>query len=187
MTRPLLGKFALIFAVIAGAVYFVYPPEDKISLGLDLQGGSYITMLADTDAALKYETDQAINRIGQVLKNEYLDYEAIVGLGPTELEVRGTDPGARAEVRDIIETQADGWQILEPGAGTWRISMPMQLKQFYETQAIETSIDIIRKRVDSFGVKEPTVRKQGMSGDRILILLPGVQDPQRAKDLISKP
>ena len=187
MNKPLLGKFGLIFVVVAAAVFFVYPPEEKIALGLDLQGGSHIIMLADTDSALKYETDQAINRIGQVLKNEFLDYDSIVGIGPTELEVRGTDPNARAQVRDIIETQADSWQITEPKAGNWRASMTPQLKQFYETQAIDTSIDIIRKRIDAFGVKEPTVQKQGLSGDRILIQLPGVQDPQRAKDLISKP
>ncbi len=65
--NPLLWKFILIGAVIAVAVLAGYPPEDKINLGLDLQGGLHILLKVDTSSAVKNEIDNRVNYLGNAL------------------------------------------------------------------------------------------------------------------------
>ena len=62
--------------------------------------------------------------------------------------------------------------------------MPPPLQNSVEVKAVEMTLATIRNRIDSLGVSEPTVQKQGIAGDRILIQLPGVEDPERVKDII---
>jgi preprotein translocase subunit SecD len=185
MSRSLLWKLALIVAVVAGAVFLVHPIDEKIALGLDLQGGSHIVMQADTDSALKYETDQRVNRISYVLDDRGLTYQAVLAADATTLEIRGADPARRADVREVLDNLVPGWDVLDKGSGNWQVSMPLVRRQEVASTAVDTTLDNIRNRIDQFGVREPTVQKQGMSGDRILIQLPGVEDPQRAKDLLT--
>jgi len=185
MSRALLWKFALIVAVVGVAIYYVIPIDEQIALGLDLQGGSHIVLQADTGSALKYETDQRVNRISYVLDDEGLAHQAVLAADSTTLEIRGTDPAMRADVRDVLDRLVPGWDVLEQGSGNWQVSMPLLMRQEVATKAIDTTLENIRNRIDQFGVREPTVQKQGMSGDRILIQLPGVEDPLRAKKLIT--
>jgi preprotein translocase subunit SecD len=185
--NPLLWKFILIFAIIGLTALSAYPPEEKINLGLDLRGGAYILMQVETESALKYELDLAASRIGGNLDDEGLSYASILPTGPATLEVRGTDPGRRGEVRAVLDRNVSQWDIQARGGGDFAISMPPQLRAVVETSSVETTLTVLRKRIDSLGVSEPIVQKQGIAGDRILIQLPGVEDPERVKDIIGEP
>jgi preprotein translocase subunit SecD len=187
MKSPLSWKLALIVLVIGLAAFFSFPPSERINLGLDLRGGAHILMQVKTESALKYQLDLTQNQIGQQLKERGLSYASITPADRVTLELRGTDPARRAEVREVLQTVIADWQVAAVGDGDWRASMPPQQQTYYETTAVDTTLTTLRNRIDALGVAEPLVQKQGIKGDRILIQLPGVDDPERVKDVLKDP
>jgi preprotein translocase subunit SecD len=187
MPTNLLWKIALIVAVIAISVFYVYPPEERINLGLDLRGGAHILMQVKTDSALKYELDLDQSRIGQALKTKGVTYASISAVGNTALEVKGTDPARRADVRATLDDYLGQWKIDDLGSGNWRITMTPEIRRAIETTAVDTTLETLRTRIDELGVSERVVQKQGIAGDRILIQLPGIEDPERAKGVMQDP
>jgi len=180
-------KIALILAVVGLAGFYLYPPQERINLGLDLKGGSHIVLQVETRSALKYEMDLTLSRLGQALKEAELRYASITAPEPTVLELRGTDPARRADVRKVLDDHVGQWEIRDLGGGNWRATMPLPIQTAIETNAVETTLNTIRERVDELGVREPIVQKQGIRGDRILVQLPGLEDPERAKEIIRDP
>ena len=77
MPKNTVWKLVLILAVLGGSALLIYPPQEKINLGLDLQGGSHLLLQVETSAAVKGEIDLAINRIGQALKEKGIPYTSI--------------------------------------------------------------------------------------------------------------
>jgi preprotein translocase subunit SecD len=65
--------------------------------------------------------------------------------------------------------------------------MPADQRAYHEQAAIDTTLDTMRNRIDTLGVAEPLIQKQGIRGDRILLQLPGIEDPERVKDVVTKP
>jgi len=177
-------KPAVIVLVIGVAVFYAIPPEERIHLGLDLRGGTHIVLQVDTDSAVEYELNLTQTRLGQALTDRRISYAAIVPIDPTVLEIRAADPGRAAEVREILDLQVGNWAIRDLGSGNWRIVMPPEVKQYIANAAVTTTLNTVRNRVDQLGVREPIVQKQGLAGDRILIQLPGVEDPERAVDVM---
>jgi preprotein translocase subunit SecD len=184
---PLFWKFVLIFLVLGAAVAFGFPPQKRINLGLDLRGGTHILMQVQTGAALKYQLDLTQNWIGNGLQEKNLTYDSILPTGEATLEVRGTDPSQSAAVREVFESVISTWSITPLGSGNWRVTMQPDQRAFYEQTAIDTTLNRLRGRIDALGVAEPLVQKQGVRGERILIQLPGVEDPERIKNLLVAP
>lgn len=186
--NPILGKFLLILAIVVAAVFASYPPEDRINLGLDLRGGAHILMQVDTEAAVGYQLDQTQTNLGQRLDENDLSYASITHDGSTTLSVDGTDATRTAEVRTAIdEVVGNDWTISDQGGGNWSLSISPELRSYYKTSSVDMTLETIRNRVDGLGVSEPLVQKQGLEGDRILIQLPGVEDPERVKDVLEDP
>ena len=187
LSKPLVWKFLIIIAVAVGAFFSAYPPEDRIALGLDLRGGAHILMRVDTEAALGYQIDLETSRLGQQLEEAGLSRDSIPPIGNSGMELKGTDPARRDEVREILDTSYGNWDIVDAGSGNWRVTMPLEAQTFYKTSAVDMTLETLRKRIDGLGVSEPLVQKQGLDGDRILIQLPGVEDPERIKDILKDP
>jgi preprotein translocase subunit SecD len=183
----LLWKLGLIAAVVAAAVFAGYPPSERINLGLDLRGGAHILMQVDTAAAIGYQLDLTQSRIGQQLAEQGIAYEAIVRSGEAGLEIRGTDPARRADVQSILDAMVSEWEVVDAGSGSFRATMPPEARTYYATTAVDMTLATIRNRIDALGVGEQLVQKQGIQGDRILIQLPGVEDPERVKDVLQDP
>ena len=184
MSKTITWKLALIAGAVALAVYLFYPPKETINLGLDLQGGSHLVLQVETSAAVKSEIDLAINRIGQMLKEKAIPYASIVsstdGLG---MDLKGVDTARGTDVREILDTIVPRWTVA-PSGGDWSIRIPDAIRLQVEASSVETTLTVLRQRVDELGVKEPIVQKQGSSGDRIVVELPGLQDPERAKGVL---
>lgn len=187
--NPLLWKLALILAVVGLALLASIPPKDKINLGLDLRGGLHILMQVDTDSATKYELDLRQSRLGNAFKETAggLVYSSIVPVDSTTLEIRGTDPARRSEIRETIDRVLGQWNVQSLGGGDFRITMPSQVAAGIRTSAVDTTLDRLRNRIDSLGVSEPLVQRQGLAGDRILIQLPGVENPDRVRKILNDP
>jgi preprotein translocase subunit SecD len=184
MSNPITWKLGLIVGSIALAVWLFYPLKETISLGLDLQGGSHLVLQVETSAAVKSEIDLAINRIGQMLKEKGIAYTGLApaadGLG---MDLKGTDSARSTEVREILDTIVPRWNVA-PSDDSLFIRIPDAIRQQVEATSVETTLTVLRQRVDELGVKEPIIQKQGSSGDRIVVELPGIEDPERAKGVL---
>lgn len=185
--NPLAWKILLIIAVVVVTALAAYPPDEKINLGLDLQGGLHILMQVDTGSAVKYEVGLTQSRLGNVLKDAELEYASIVPVEGGALELRGTDPSRRDDVRASLDRVVGSWDVQAQGSGNWRLTMTPEIRTYVETTAVETTLNTLRTRIDALGVSEPTVQKQGLKGDRILIQLPGVENPDRVKGILNNP
>lgn len=185
--NPLAWKFILIAVVIGVAVMFTFPPKDRINLGLDLKGGAHYLMQVETHTAIKFEMDRVQNSLGQRFKADEIGYQAILPVGDAALEIRGTSPDQRPEIRTTLEQFVGSWEQESLGEGTWRIRMPSSYRQQVELEAVDTTLATIRKRIDSLGVSDPIIQKSGIDGKRILVQLPGVEDPTRVKELLKNP
>jgi preprotein translocase subunit SecD len=185
--NPLVLKFILIAVVIGLSVAFSFPPAERINLGLDLKGGAHYLMQVETDTAIRFEMDRVQNSLGQRFKSEGISYEAILPVGAAALEIRGTSPDQRSEIRTTLEQFVGSWEQESLGDGTWRIRMPSNYRSQVELEAVDTTLATIRKRIDSLGVSDPIIQKSGIDGKRILVQLPGVEDPTRVKDLLKNP
>jgi preprotein translocase subunit SecD len=184
---PLLGKFILIAVIVAGALAFGFPPKDRINLGLDLRGGAHILMQVLTETAIESQLELTQSWLGNGLKEKDLGYDSIRSAGGSSLEVRGTDPARAAEVREVLDAVVSSWEISNLGEGSWRLTMPADQRAYHEQAAIDITLDTMRTRVDALGVAGPLIQKQGIRGDRILVQLPGVEDPERIKEIMVRP
>ena len=164
-----------------------WPAKNKLVYGLDIQGGLHLVLSADVDEIV----EKRLSRQGVEIKEELAkkDIQASASTSLTKpfflflkLEKEGDTEPAKEWIKQ--SSFSSNLQILE--------TKPSQIKlAYYETrvadlkeQAIKQSIEVIRNRIDEFGVSEPLISAQGE--DRILVQLPGIEDSKRAKELIQK-
>jgi len=180
MDRNLIIRGLVILVVAALFAFSAYPPQEKINLGLDLRGGMHLVLEVQTADALKAETDLDADRLLSELEEEGITGAEARATGETTFELTGVPAERDGVVDDIQESFLPGWEYRRDGA---RLLFEMtsdnvaSVKSLSVRQAVET----IRKRVDAFGVAEPTIAR---SGERIVVQLPGVDDPERVKELI---
>lgn len=166
-----------------------YPIKSKISLGLDLQGGLYMILGIDFKKVYKDEVITYGRRIEGVMSDEgvTLDAGAIDESDPLDPKItlnmaNATDVKAvNAKVHEFFNTVL---RITNEGEKTLQVALSRTTRQQIEEQSVTKSIEVIRNRIDEFGVTEPEIISQGT--DRIVVALPGVRDIERAKELIGK-
>jgi preprotein translocase subunit SecD len=158
-------------------------PHNRISLGLDLQGGSHLLFEVDVAAVVRERLESAKDALRDILRKNNVNYTGIsVSNGVVGAQL--TDPSTRDKVLSLLRDAAIGitWEIDDTGRIQGRYS-EQEMRQV-QNQVVEQSIEIIRQRIDESGVKEPTIVRQGE--DRIIVQLPGVGDPERLEQLIGK-
>ncbi len=160
-----------------------YLPHKRLALGLDLRGGSYMLLKVDFAAEQREELESTIDRVRNALLDANIGY---TGLGISGGEIRfkireeGRIDGALAVLRKIDPELVVA--IKSDGEGTMRFN-PVALRS-RRLEAVQQSVEIIRRRIDETGVKEPTIERQGL--ERILVELPGVGNPEHIKRLIGR-
>jgi len=167
--------------------YSTWFPTPKIQLGLDLQGGSHLLLEVKLDDAVK----NALRRRGDDLKRELANdkIDATVSQNASgALLVTLKNASQRSQFLDVAEKVFDDMTVNEAsgesgGAGYTLNFKPVELAQA-RSAAMDQALETIRNRIDQLGVRETTVQREGQ--DRILVQLPGIQDPERAKELIGK-
>ena len=166
-----------------------YPIKSKINLGLDLQGGLYMIMGIDFKKVYKDEVTTYARKIEVMLK----DQDIIATPGDIDLSDL-SDPKILLNLAKATDSEAAKKKIKDFYQGVLRITkdegtkleiaLAGPLKKQIEEQSVGKSIEVIRNRIDEFGVTEPEILAQG--NDRIVVQLPGVRDIERAKELIGK-
>jgi preprotein translocase subunit SecD len=150
-----------------------------IKLGLDLRGGIHLVLQVKTSDAVKAERDDAV----ETLKNEGKD----ANLGPVELPtdtsfiVGVTDKTDQTKLDETVKRFLPDWTY-STGGGRWTFALKDAARRNVEESAVSQAVETIRNRIDEFGVSEPLIAREG--ADRILVQLPGIDDPKRVKDLI---
>ncbi len=157
-------------------------PNQQVSLGLDLQGGSHLLLEVGVGAVIKEYLEDLVDSMRFELRKARIRYQ---GLGVVGLRAAVTikDP-AKAEQARALLRELDADNQLESDGNRIFISLTERALADRKNAAIQQSIEIVRRRIDETGTREPTIQRQG--DDRILVQLPGIEDPERVKRLLGK-
>jgi preprotein translocase subunit SecD len=181
MKKGLRWKIILVLAVIGISIFLAVPPKDKIKLGLDLKGGIHLVLQVVTEDAINMETDLEIARIQELLKKDSITFQTAIKDKPGRFTFQGINPDQEGKTRDLVDQYARDWDYaFVSDKVTFTLKAPAVLA--LKDQAVSQTLETIRNRIDQFGVSEPLIQRQGE--DRILVELPGVEDPDRVKNLI---
>jgi preprotein translocase subunit SecD len=160
-------------------------PNKGIALGLDLQGGIHMVLEVDEDRAVEIAVDRSVVSIQDLLVEKKLPAESVKRTLPTRIVIQFQNADLKAQIQKLLDEFPTFTEVESAGSGNtiaWELreTESKRIKDSAINQALET----IRNRIDQFGVAEPLVQRQGMK--QIVVQLPGVRDPKRAKDLIKE-
>jgi len=209
-------KVWLIAAVIVLGVVFALPnafpaksleglpnwvPSRQLNLGLDLQGGSHLLLEVETEALVRERLENLVDAVRQTLRRDQIGYTGL-GAAGRQVTLKLRDLPQLDKARDLLRGLATpiagvGAQlgaILGGGGpdievetapdGTITLKLTEAAVLEARRKAIQQSIEIVRRRIDETGVREPTIQQQG--AERILVQLPGLDDPDRVKRLLGR-
>src|SRR3990172_1114760 len=180
--KNLQWKVILVLVLAFVAAYGIYPPKDRVRLGLDLKGGIHLVAEIKIDEALAGYTDRMIETLKGDLQEKQIPFQNVIRRSSTTFLVDGVSADKMANLRKMVEDYGE-WDLRVTGTqalGSLRQSVITNKSE----EAVNLAIRIIRERVDTFGVAEPVVQRQGITGGRVIIQLPGVEDTDRVKKLI---
>lgn len=157
-------------------------PNQGVSLGLDLRGGSHLLLQVEVQSVIDEYLDALVDGARAELRKERIRYNGL-GKSETAVNVRIPDAADREKALDLL---SDIDSDVDASLDGERISLSLSEQEIIErsASAVQQSIEIIRRRIDETGVREPTIQRQGI--DRIIVQLPGIDDPERVKRLIGK-
>ncbi len=200
-------KIGLVLVAILGGILFSLPnflpqstrdsvksflPMQTLNLGLDLQGGSYLLMEVDTDALKAQKANQLLEDVRDHLKDAQIAGTNLAVNGTT-VSVRITDPN---QVNAAFASLAKLATPLQKSPGLMDIAVSRGQDQTLQltlsdaglnadaASAVDTSLEIVRRRIDNMGTKEPSIVRQG--ANRIVIEAPGESDPEELKRVIGQ-
>jgi preprotein translocase subunit SecD len=210
--RGLWIRTAIIIVILLGGIYLVFGPRrtptsadftwpgiksnlaENIHLGLDLKGGSHLVMRVEVDKYLKTLTEnnrQAALNAAQEAKDSagnplpVIDATSVAEKGNYQFALNVSDTSKNQEIISAVGKKLDlhDWTSSESGnAITWSLSTQAQAK--LADSAVDQALKIIEGRINKFGVTEPTLQRIGGNSHQILLQMPGVEDPERVKNLI---
>ena len=159
----------------------------KMNLGLDLQGGVHFLMEVDMDAAQERRMNDDLGNVRTILREERIRTRGINLISNSHLEVRFADEAARSQARrELIDNFPELQFQNRESEGTFILDMRMTADTTLQVQrdTLQANRTTLLERVDALGVAEPTVQQQG--SNRIVIELPGVQDPAQAIRILQR-
>lgn len=168
--------------------------QRHVVLGLDLQGGSHILLEVDSNSVKKDKLDQVRDDVRRTLRDAKIGYTGLAVRGEgVEVRVKDTDlTNALAKLRELSQPLGGllgssgqrSVDISDAGGGLIRLTVPPAAITERIRQSVEQSIQIVERRINELGTVEPLIQRQGI--DRILVQVPGLQDPTRLKELLGK-
>ena len=185
MPRHLRVRIAFVLLVVAVSVWYLYPLKSALNLGLDLQGGIHLMLGVEADKHVASQTDRTAEDLKKALERKGIGVQRIAREGNSTIQVELASPQSWNDaLTAVAEFSTFTRRDENQAAGRFKLVMvDRQINQLRD-DAVRQGLETIRNRVDQFGVAEPTITRQG--ADQILIQLPGIQDPARAKALIGK-
>ena len=193
-------KISLIMAVVILGFVFALPnfvpqsvlkqlPKEAqswfkpVTLGLDLQGGSYLLMEVDTKDLIKEKLTTLADLTRSDLRAQRIRFSGLT-VDDGVMSVRILNAADVNAAREAIRKIESGQLNIEVEESTLKVSYTPDALENMKRKAVEQSVEIVRRRIDELGTKEPQIQQQG--ADRIVIQLPGVQDPSEIKAIMGK-
>ncbi len=153
-----------------------------VNLGLDLQGGSNLLLEVKMDDVLKERMSTIEDSVRQVLRESKIRYQNLKA-GSEDVRVKIENPNSRTQAITKFAKVDDGLEVSEDGDTVIIKYSDVALNQL-KAKVVDQSIEIVRRRIDELGTKEPVIQRQG--SDRIVVQLPGLQNPEYVKTLLGK-
>ena len=162
-------------------------PTDRIHLGLDLQGGSHLLLEVKVEKAIENNVERIKADLTNVLRDRGISGVSVERVQGTQIQLKV--PAASVErVRGLLKSDFANLTVVNTQAsgGTTEFFLTLSKEEIRSLRdyAVDQSLETIRNRIDQFGVSEPVIQREGQQ--EILIQLPGIQDPERAKEIIGK-
>ena len=170
-------------------------PSSAVNLGLDLQGGSYLLLGVDFDQVTRDRAETLVGDIRAAFRKAKIPTDQFDARADT-VTVRVTDPSRLDEARTLLQSVnpamtnsvlsvgAKEYELAEPGNGVFTLHMSDAFKTLTRQQVMDQSIEVVRRRIDALGTREPSIERSGE--DRILVQVPGLQDPTQLKNMLGK-
>ena len=188
------SRVITILAICLIGVFFAVPNvisnKDKlpawwqpVNLGLDLQGGSNLLLEVKLDETLKERMASVEDSVRQILRENKIRYK---NLSSSENGVKAVieNAGARTKAANLFRKIDDGIVAEEDADGALIVKYNDVALNQLKAKVVEQSIEIVRRRIDELGTKEPVIQSQGTN--RIVVQLPGLQNPEYVKSLLGK-
>ena len=159
----------------------------KMNLGLDLQGGVHFLMEVDMDAAIQRRMEDNLSNVRSILREERIRSRGLTLVDSTHLEIRFATSDDRSAARSALITNFPELQLQNSESGDFFVlDMRMTEDVILQIQrdTLQANRTTLINRVDALGVSEPTVQQQG--ANRIVVELPGVQDPAQAIRILQR-
>ncbi|CDX12264.1 Protein translocase subunit SecDF [Mesorhizobium sp. ORS 3324] len=204
-------KMILIWLAVAATVILAAPnlfpasmlaqlpnwvPKRQMTLGLDLQGGSHILLQMDQNDLIKDQLESTRDEIRTLLRDAKINYTGLSGTGRT-VQVRINDQSqvdaAKAALKPITNPinaslfaggSVQSMTLDDSEPGLLKFTVTDAGLKYRTSTALSQAIEVVERRVNALGTTEPIVQRQG--DDRILVQVPGLQNPQRLKDIIGQ-
>ena len=173
-----------------------WAPKSPMTLGLDLQGGSHILLAVDQNDLIAERLQATRDDIRTTLRDARIGYTGLTGTDRT-VQVRISEANdvekAKTALANLIAPVASNFfggsaitelSLEEPEQGLLRYTLTDDGIDYRMRNAVTQSIEVISRRVNELGTTEPIIQRQG--ADRILVQVPGLQDPQRLKDILGQ-
>jgi len=184
----------IILLVLFGSLLYVLPsfhidvwPHKKINLGLDLQGGMHLVLEVEAEKAVESTIERMSNELRRELKTNHIKFLDLKRKG-FQISLKVLEDKGIEKFDKLLDDEFPEFRIVTKSQKDNKLSIVLDLPDSdvseIKLKAAEQALETIRNRIDEFGVSEPDIRRQGER--RILIQLPGVKDPRRAKELIGK-
>ncbi len=189
-----LWKSLIVFLVIFSGIIFSIPSilyqedtenwflENKINLGLDLQGGSYLLLEVQSDVLFKEELENISDSIRLISRNFQINLTDI-NIQDDQISFRFMNSLKLEDIRKEFMKNYNNVNIVINN-NILKVIINDNFKKSIRESALKQSLEIVRKRIDESGTKEPLIQRSGKN--RILLQLPGVKDPERIKELLGK-
>ena len=184
-SRKNLYKLGLIVAIAAFSLFLSYPPSEQINFGLDLRGGIHLVLEVVVDEAVAAQVRNDMGRFEDLLADD--------GVVPAGTSLDSGTSFSMTFNTELLRDQAELLALEYYTAYNVNVSsnppaLAMALnaaeQELSKDAAVRQAVQTIRNRIDQFGVAEPVIQRQGLAGTRILVQLPGVEDPERVKNLL---
>ncbi|MBN2034389.1 MAG: protein translocase subunit SecD [Deltaproteobacteria bacterium] len=161
-------------------------PQDKIHLGLDLQGGVHLILEVEVNKAVETHHERVAEDLKHDLRKNKIRYTDIKRIGIQGVELTFMRKEDQQEIEKLLEINYPDYEVDSGKAGENVLLMILnqKAKEHLMRLAADQALETIRNRVDQFGVSEPDIRPQ--QPYRILVQLPGIKDPKRAIELIGQ-
>ncbi|MFZ0559245.1 MAG: protein translocase subunit SecD [Methylovirgula sp.] len=169
-------------------------PVRTIVLGLDLQGGSHVLLEVDSNEVIKTEVQNLRDDARRLLREERIPITGGIGLLPRGIQVH-VNPEERDKIMPKLQQlatpignpllrgpSAQPLEINDMGSGTIQVLVTDAAINDRVRRAVDQSIEVLRRRVDALGTTEPNIQRQG--NDRILVEVPGLQNPEKLKEIL---